>query len=95
MLLDDEEGVFCRDMVLGAEAVLEARNAEVILCADVTPYAHLERGVRLDIQGKEGRNSRTVAVMSFEQTSQMYFSPPSVPLDMVFFRSTPMLKALG
>lgn len=33
----------------------------------------------------------TVAVMSAEQTSQMYFRPPSVPREIVFFLITPIL----
>ena len=33
----------------------------------------------------------TVAVMSLLQLSQMYFNPPSVPLEMVFFRNTPIV----
>lgn len=37
------------------------------------------------------RGRTTVAVMSLLQLSQMYFKPPSVPLEIVFFRKTPMV----
>jgi hypothetical protein len=33
----------------------------------------------------------TVEVISDEQTSQIYFAPPSVPREPVFFLMTPML----
>lgn len=36
------------------------------------------------------KGARTVAVTSFAQTSQMYFTPPSVPRTAVFFFMTPM-----
>ena len=32
----------------------------------------------------------TVDVISDEQTSQTYLTPPSLPLEMVFFRMTPI-----
>jgi len=35
----------------------------------------------------------TVEVISAEHTSQIYFSPPSVPRDMVFFLMTPIVRA--
>lgn len=39
------------------------------------------------------RCARTVAVTSAEHTSQMYFRPPSVPRDIVFFLMTPILQS--
>jgi hypothetical protein len=44
------------------------------------------------VEGIAGLLARllTVEVMSAEQTSQMYFRPPSVPRVAVFFRMTPI-----
>ena len=53
-------------------------------------YAEAKAG--LGATKKHGVMRLTVDVISIEQTSQMYFSPPSVPLEMVFFRITPILR---
>lgn len=41
-----------------------------------------------------GNATRTVDVISAEQTSQTYFTPPSPPLAAIFFRITPMMSDL-
>lgn len=51
-------------------------------------------------QGRAGTRTEeekklTVDVMSAEQTSQTYLTPPSPPLAAVFFLMTPMIASLG
>lgn len=40
-----------------------------------------------------GLGGVTVDVISAEQLSQMYFNPPSVPRDIVFFLMTPIFES--
>jgi len=69
----------------------------------VTPHPHLSgcnapvlrrrwwTGEKGEDRGTNG-SYLTVDVMSAEQTSQTYFTPPSPPLAAVFFRMTPMFE---
>ena len=43
----------------------------------------------------KGEVEPTVDVISAEQTSQTYFTPPSPPLAAIFFRITPMMPVYG
>lgn len=70
----------------------ETGYTEVVVLADLFGASDADLGRKSDCRWwMKGRGrTLTVEVMSAEHTSQIYLTPPSVPLTAVFFLMTPM-----
>jgi hypothetical protein len=81
-------------MVMRGFAIREAEDAEVVFVAGAVSasYPNLQM-ISIDMLHQGGQ--LTVDVISAEQTSQTYFTPPSAPRAAVFLRITPIAASPG
>ena len=82
----------CGLMVMRGIAIGKALYTKIVLIAGTvgTPYSNLEKSAKVANKRVGRRALLTVDVISAEQTSQTYFTPPSLPRVAVFLRMTPM-----
>jgi len=84
-----------RYVVFGGFAIGEAFDAKIVIIASTVSAsdANLAGGQHHLRETRRSSRSLTVEVISAEQTSQTYLTPPSAPRAAVFLRITPMVAS--
>jgi hypothetical protein len=81
-------------MVMRGFAIGEAEDAEIVFVAGAVSASYPDLQM-ISIDTLNRREQLTVDVISAEQTSQTYFTPPSAPRAAVFLRMTPIAASPG